>query len=138
MGAMSLSVDALKAALRGRDDRHAAIAIEFLRRDDLEDWPLPQGISGEVLVRGITPTWTARADLNESKGNDMPGLSQFAKVLQQLPPDTVLEYQAFRAGRQVGQFWTDRTQALVGFVIPKLRSLEEEAARLERFRKHCT
>ncbi|MBR0901578.1 hypothetical protein [Bradyrhizobium liaoningense] len=78
-------------------------------------------------------------EVNTKEAGIVPyGLPSLLSALERLEPTALLTLATFATGEWYCTFWLDQVDRLVGFVLVKRRSPEEEQAHLDWFRRNLT
>ena len=136
---MALTVELLKqliASLPRSEDTEAA--LNFLKQSDLT----------QVVPAGERPSyapaeyWLRIYKIKQwsttKAGIATCGFPSLLAALEKLHPSEPVAITVFATNEWCGSFWTDQADQLVGFVIVKRRTPEQEQERLDWFRRNLT
>jgi len=136
---VALTVELLRrliAALPPTEDTE--VALNFLKQSDLtkiaptgerssyssaEDWLQIYKIRQVSTTKGAITTW---------------GFPSLMVALERLDPSEPLTITSFHTYEWFGAFWSDQGDRLVGFVLVKRRTPQQEQERLDWFRRNMT
>jgi len=122
--------------LPSTDDTEAALS--FIKQPGLVQVPHPfpdhAGAPAHVVLR----TYRLRAKSTAKAGMPAFGFPSLLNALAVLPPMEPVTTTVFEGTGCLGIFWSTQTDPLLGFVIVKQRSPEEEQERIDWFRRNIT
>jgi hypothetical protein len=129
-------LEQLVAALPPTEDTEAA--LNFLRRSDLTQI-VP---TGERTDYAPAEEWLRIYKLRHGStlkaGITTYGFGSLLAALEGLHPQELLTIVAFNTDEWHGGFWSNQADRLIGFVLVKRRTPQEEQERLDWFRRNLT
>jgi len=139
MFAVALTVELLKqliASLSLSEDTEAA--LNFLNQSDLAQIVPAGEQSSYAPAKHWLRIYDIRQETTTKAGIATYGFPSLLASLQKLHPLEPVAITVFATSEWYGSFWTDQADQLVGFVVVKRRTPEQEQERLDWFRRHLT
>jgi len=129
-------LEQLIAALPPTEDTGAA--LNFLKRSDLTQI-VP---TGERTSYSSAEYWLRIYEIKQGTtlkaGITTYGFPSLLTALEKLHPQEPLTIVAFNVSEWLGVFWSDQADRLIGFVLVKRRTPQQEQERLDWFRRNMT
>lgn len=133
---MALTVELLKqliAALPPTEDTEAA--LNFLKRPDLP----PTGERSSCFpTEHSLRIYKRRQESTTRAGITTYGFPSLLLALEKLYPSEPLTRTVFKTNEWLGVFWSEQADQLIGFVLVKRRTPQQEQERLDWFRQNLT
>jgi hypothetical protein len=136
---VALRVELLKRlidSLPPSEDTEAA--LNFLKQSDLTQVAL----AGEQLRFVPAEHWLRiyriKRGTTTEAGIATDGFPSLLAALEKLPPSEPIAITAFNTSEWLGVFWSDQADQLVGFMLVKRRTPEQEQERLDWFLRNLT
>jgi len=126
-------LEQLIAALPPTEDTGAA--LKLLRRSDLTQI-VPMG--GYLPAEDWLRIYKIKQCSTLKGGITTYGFPSLLAALEKLHPQEPLTIVAFKDNEWVGVFWSDQADRLIGFVLVKRRTPQQEQERLDWFRRNMT
>lgn len=134
---MALTIERLKkliAVLPPTEDAEAA--LNFLKQSDLTQI-VPIGERSDYSPAEYwLRDYTIRQESTMNAGIATYGFPSLLLALGKLHPAEPLTIIAFNANEWLGAFWSDQADQLIGFVLVKRRTPQQEQERLDWFRRN--
>jgi hypothetical protein len=126
----------LIASLPASEDTRAA--LNFLKQSDLTRYIPTSGPSIHLPAEHWLRSYKVKHDTSAGSGIATYGFPSLLAALEALPSSEPVAMTGFKTKEWLGFFWSDQADRLVGFVLVKRRSPQEEQERLDWFRRNFT
>lgn len=136
---MALKVQMLEQAivsLPASEDARAA--LNFLKQPDLTRYVPISEPSIHSPAKHWLRIYKIRHETSAESGIATYGFPSLLAALEALPSSEPVAMTGFQTEEWLGFFWSDQADRLVGFVLVKRRSPQEEQERLDWFRRNLT
>jgi hypothetical protein len=114
------------------------VALDFLKQPDLTQIAPTGERSSYSSAEGWLGIYKIRQGSTTKAGITTYGFPSLVAALEKLPPSEPLTNTAFNTCEWHGEFWSDQGDRLVGFVLVKRRTPQQEQDRLDWFRQNMT
>jgi hypothetical protein len=136
---VALTIELLKQLIASRSQSEdTEAALNFLKQSD----PTQIVSAGERSRYSPAEYWLRiykiRQRSTTKAGIATYGFPSLLAALEKLLPSEPLAITAFATNEWYGVFWSDQADQLVGFVLVKRRTPQQEQERLDWFRRHLT
>jgi hypothetical protein len=137
--AVALTVELLKqsiASLPPSEDTEAA--FNFLKQSDLTQIVPAGERSSYSSAKHWLRIYKIKHAITTEAGTATYGFPSLLAALEKLHPSELVAITTFATKEWHGFFWSDQADQLVGFVLVKRRTPQEEQERLDWFRRNLT
>lgn len=136
---MALTVQMLEqviASLPASENTWAA--LNFLKQSDLTPYVPTSGPSIYLPAEHWLRSYKIKHETSAESGITTYGFPSLLAALEALPSSEPVAMTGFQTKEWFGFFWSDQADRLIGFVLVKRRSPQEEQERLDWFRRNLT